>query len=255
MIDDIAERIDEYAAWLKDKTILRQMDSDWVEITSPYLDRHNDYVQIYARRNNGKYLLTDDGYTIADLLHSGCSLDSPKRKALLKLTLNGFGVREKDNQLEVETTAQDFPRRKHDLLQAILAVNDMFYMARSTVESLFLEDVTMWLDLNDIRYSPSIKFTGQSGFDHLFDFVIPKSKVQPERVLQTITRPNRETAQKTAFAWFDTQHVRPPNSKAYAFLNDQDRAIPPTVTGALESYEVIPVPWSRRESVLAELEA
>jgi hypothetical protein len=45
----------------------------------------------------------------------------------------------------------------------MLAVNDQFYLAKPIVESLFYEDVVQWLDANDIRYTPSVKFTGISG--------------------------------------------------------------------------------------------
>jgi hypothetical protein len=45
----------------------------------------------------------------------------------------------------------------------MLAVNDLFYLAKPIVESLFYEDVVQWLDANDIRYTPSVKFTGISG--------------------------------------------------------------------------------------------
>lgn len=78
----------------------RQLD-DWVEITTPYLDRHNDYLQIYARRQNGSYILTDDGYILSKLELSGCKLESPKRLALLQMTLNEFGVKLIDGALEV----------------------------------------------------------------------------------------------------------------------------------------------------------
>ena len=53
MINEIQTLLDQYMKWLKDKTALRQIE-DWVEITTPYLDRHNDYIQIYARRENGR---------------------------------------------------------------------------------------------------------------------------------------------------------------------------------------------------------
>jgi hypothetical protein len=52
MIDDIQGLIDKYLEWLKDKTQLRQVTDEWVEITTPYLDRHNDYVQIYIKRTS-----------------------------------------------------------------------------------------------------------------------------------------------------------------------------------------------------------
>jgi len=252
MIDEIQNLLDRYIVWLKDKTTLRQID-DWIEITTPYLDRHNDYLQIYARRQNGSYLLTDDGYVLNDLQQSGCKLDSAKRQDLLKMTLNGFGVQLHEGSLQIHASGDNFALRKHNLIQAMLAVNDLFYLAVPMVASLFYEDVVAWLDVHEIRYTPKVKFTGKSGYDHLFDFVIPKSRTRPERILQTINRPSRDTAQAVAFSWIDTKEVRPPDSTAYAFLNDSDQTISPGVIDALRNYEVNPVLWSGREATRQEL--
>lgn len=254
MIQDIQRLIDDYYAWLKDKTALRQIDQ-WVEITTPYLDRHNDYVQIYAKPAHGGFVLTDDGYTIEDLEHSGCKLESRKRQDLLRMTLNGFGVQMDGKALQIHASSENFALRKHNLVQAMLAVNDMFYLAVPMVVSLFYEDVVAWLDLHDVRYTPKVKFTGKTGYDHLFDFVIPKSKRQPERIIQTINRPNRDTAQAVVLSWIDTKEVRSPESRAYALLNDTEQTISSAVVDALRSYDVRPVSWSEREEVREELAA
>lgn len=121
MIDEIQTLLDQYMVWLKDKTALRQV-KDWIEITTPYLDRHNDYLQIYAKRENGGFLLTDDSYTIKDLRISGCELESKKRKDFLTLTLNGFGVKTDGDALVVHASADNFAMRKHNLIQAMLAL-------------------------------------------------------------------------------------------------------------------------------------
>ncbi len=254
MIREIQILIDDYYAWLKDKTILNQIDQ-WVEITTPYLDRHNDYLQIYARDANGGFVLTDDGYTIEDLAQNGCNLESPKRQDLLQMTLNGFGVHRDGRELQVLASADNFAIQKHNLLQAMLAVNDMFYMAAPTVANIFYEDVEAWLDLCDIRHTPKVKFTGQTGYDHLFDFVIPKSRERPERLIQTVNRPSRSTAQNVVLAWIDTKEVRTPGSRVYAFLNDSERKVDQTVMAALRSYDVRPVVWSQREDARMELAA
>ncbi|MHB8881719.1 MAG: DUF1829 domain-containing protein [Thermodesulfovibrionales bacterium] len=254
MIDEIQKLLDQYSAWLRDKTSLRQI-KDWIEITTPYLDRHNDYLQIYVKRDNGSLVLTDDGHTIEDLRMSGCELESKKRKDLLYQTLNGFGVKLTGEELTVHASPENFALRKHNLVQAMLAINDLFYLAVPMVASLFLEDVTAWLDLHDIRYTPKVKFTGKTGYDHLFDFVIPASKKQPERILQAINRPIRDTAQAVAFAWIDTKEVRPPNSRAYALLNDSEHAPSMAVIDALKNYNVSPIIWSKREEASLELAA
>lgn len=254
MIDDVRALLDTYASWLRDKTALREI-GDWIEITTPYLDRHNDYMQIYARRSEAGYLLTDDGYTIQDLEQSGTKLSSPKRQELLRLALNGFGVQLEDDRLEVHASRDTFALRKHNLVQAMLSVNDMFYLAVPMVASLFYEDVVAWLDLHEVRYTPKVKFTGKTGFDHLFDFVIPKSRLLPERIIETINRPNRDTAEAVAFKWIDTREVRPPDARAYALLNDTEHEVAPGVIDALANYDVHPVRWSRREQVREALTA
>jgi hypothetical protein len=254
MISEIQSLLDEYTHWLKEKTQVRQVD-EWVEITTPYIDRHNDYLQIYAQRHNSEYILSDAGYILQDLEQSGCKLDTPKRKALLMMTLNGFGVKLQRDMLEVHTSAANFAPSKHNLIQAMLAVNDLFCLATPMTASLFYEDVVAWLDTHEIRYTSNIKFTGHSGYDHLFDFIIPKSRTQPERIIKAISSPNRETAQVVAFSWFDSKDVRPPDSKAYAILNDTDRPVQASVLDALKSYDVNPIVWSMRDQTVDELVA
>ena len=69
MTEEIQALLDQYWDWLRDKTTLRQMNG-WVEITTPYLDRHNDRLQIYAMRQDGGYVLADGGYVLDDLVPS-----------------------------------------------------------------------------------------------------------------------------------------------------------------------------------------
>lgn len=254
MKDEIKDLLDKYWEWLKDKTVLRDI-GDWTEITTPYLDRHNDYVQIYARKESTGFALTDDSYTITDLEQSGCLLDSPKRQQLLKMTLNGFGVQMHDKALQVHASADNFGLRKHNLIQAMLAVNDLFYLSAPSVASLFYEDVVTWLDSADIRYTPKVGFKGKTGYDHLFDFVVPKSRRAPERIIRAINRPTRDNALLMVQAWIDTKEVRSPDSKAYAFLNDAEQPVSSSVSDALASCEVVAVPWSQRDSIRADLAA
>lgn len=254
MIDEIRALLDNYAAWLREKSALRQI-NDCVEITTPYLDRHNDLLQIYAKRSDFGYVLTDDGYIIEDLEQSGCELQTPKRQSLLKMVTNGFGVQLNDKRLEVKASSDNFAIRKHNLLQAMLSVNDLFFLAQPVVSALFFEDVVAWLELSEIRYTPQVKFMGKTGYDHLFDFVIPKSRQKPERIVKAINRPSKDTAQAFVFAWIDTREVRPAESVAYALLNDTDRVVSTDVIEALRSYQVNPVRWSERDSVRPEFTA
>ena len=263
--------IDNYYSWLKDKTAWKNV-NEWVEITSPYLDRNNDYIQIYLKKTNNNYLLTDDGETISGLQKEGCNLDSPKRQNLLQLTLRGYGVSEDNGQLKIKADSfKDFPLCKHSLIQAILAVNDMFYLASPHIVSLFFEDVRNWLDKCQIRYSERIPFKGQSNYIRNFDFLIPKSQKQSERLIKTINNPVKTSADSIIIDWLDTKDMRPQKSKLYTFINDSTKEAPVSdnkidlewnsqssigkVFEALRQYEIKPVLWSKRNKVKNELVA
>jgi hypothetical protein len=182
-------------------------------------------------------------------------LDSPKRQELLRTTLAGFGVQMDGEQLLMKATPENFSLKKHNLIQAMLAVNDLFYLASPYVASLFYEDVTQWLDLADIRYTPKVKFTGKSGYDHMFDFVIPRSRQQPERIIQAISNPKKDSAEALVFKWLDTKETRAPESRLYAFLNDSTSVVSPSVVDALRNYDLEPVLWSQREQAREALAA
>ncbi len=122
--DDAENLLKRYFDWLKDKTFLKSTGNEWVEITTPYLDRHNDCLQIYLKRNGTNILMTDDGYILDDLMSSGCDFTTRRRKELLTTILNSFGVQldEENHQLIIHSSTQDFPLKKHNLIQAMLAV-------------------------------------------------------------------------------------------------------------------------------------
>jgi hypothetical protein len=246
--------VESYVTWVRERLAAEQIDGV-CEITTPFLDRHNDRLQIFVERRGDRLRLTDDGYIIGDLESSGCVLDTPHRQEALQTVLNGFGVREEDGELIVEASERDFPKKKHSLLQAMLAVNDMFVMARHKVSRLFLEDVSRFLEDHDVRYTPNIEFTGRSGFVHRYDFVIPRSKAQPERILRAINNPTRDAATSMIFSWTDTRDTRPRDSTAWAVLNDAEREPNPDVLSALSQYEITALPWSRREDYLEQLSA
>ena len=255
MINEVQTLIDKYVLWLKDKTYLRELEG-WVEITTPYLDRHNDFIQLYITKDReGSFLISDDGYTISDLEFTGFSFDSPKRQELLNVTLNSYGIQSDKKTLSIKASEDNFALKKHNFIQSILAINDLFYLSSPFVSSLFLEDVMGFLDTHEVRYTPKVKFTGKSGYDHLFDFVIPKSKEKPERILKAINRPTKDQAESFLFAWMDTRDIRPKESTSFVFLNNKEFTPGASVLSSFKNYGVNPILWSNKDDYIRELAA
>lgn len=248
--------VDAYLSWLKQNTITNQLANDVVEISAPFLDRHNDYIQLYIAKDKDGFILTDDGYTISDLEMSGLTFHTQKRKEELKTILNGFGVStDQQGNLFCKCHASDFPEKKHSLIQAILAVNDLFVLSQSNVISIFTQDVEHFLQAHDIRYTKNANFRGKSGFAHAYDFVIPSSKHSPERLIRTINNLDRTNTQNVIFAWNDTVKMRSKDTKLFAFVNDIKKEPAFNCMDALREYNITPISWAEREKFIPELAA
>ena len=159
------ELVTDYVAWLKDSLTV-ECTGGACEITMPFLDRHNDHLQIYVTKHEDRIHLSDDGYIVSDLRSAGLDLNTPKRTKTVQVILNGFDVRRDGNQLKSEATTDNFGQKLHFFAQAMLAMNELCVLAQPRVATFFQEDVRSFLDEAGVRYSPDVKLTRKSGFDH-----------------------------------------------------------------------------------------
>ena len=118
---DIQVMIKEYTDWLYSGFTAVKV-GEYYELTTPYLDRYNDHLQIYVQQTaNGCYFLTDDGAIIRNLKSSGFSISrSPKRKDMLNRIARNFGVTINGDCLEIVATKSNYPQKKHMLLQSMM---------------------------------------------------------------------------------------------------------------------------------------
>ena len=134
----------------------------------------------------------------------------------------------------------------NNLIQAMLSVNDLFYLTQPMGHQFFTEDVTQWIYEKAIRFSHQVSFEGKSTFTHHYDFLIQKSKASPERLLKVINSLSYDYAKQVVFNWNDTRGTRPATSECFVLLNDAEE-IPSGVMTSLKQYVLFPIPWKRRE--------
>jgi hypothetical protein len=253
--EECRQLVDAYVEWLREGLNIQPL-NDVCELMTPFLDRHNDHLQIYATQRDGSILLSDDGYIFSELRTSGLELNTQKRKELVQEILNAFGIKLENGKLITEASTKTLGRKVHSLLQAMLAMNDLYLLAQPRVASYFWEDVQKFLDEHNVRYSPRVKLTGRSGFDQAIDFLIPKSQTRPERLLKAIANPTKATIGTYLWSLADTRAARTGHgeAEAYAFLDDRAHDIGRDVIDALNAYEVRPVLWHARDEHVNELE-
>lgn len=242
---DIQKMIDEYARWLKSEITFERI-GEYFEITTPYLDSANDYLQIYVRQDGEDLFFTDDGYTINSLKMGGFQF-TPPRKAHLNRILSQYGVKLCGDELTTKATPRDFPQKKHLLIQAMLRVDDMFAMSKSKVASLFLDDIQEFFAEKDIYYSENVQFTGTSGFSHSYDFLLQRTRNKPERLCQAVNVPNKTSMSNILFSWNDTKPVRKSDSQLVVILNDRN-SIARGIEDAFYNYDAKVIKWSERDS-------
>ncbi|MGM0520387.1 MAG: DUF1829 domain-containing protein [Campylobacterota bacterium] len=253
---DINQLVDKYIAFIKEGISVDKIEDNIFEIETPFLDRKNDFIAIYAvfdKDDKNNILLTDNGITMTELELNGLEFASTKRKRELHTILNGFGVQlGRDKSLFINATGENFAHKKHNLIQALLSVNDMFVLAQSKVMNLFFEDVGLYFDEHDIRYTSNIILEGKSHFNHKFEYLIPKSKNASERTIRLLNRPKTENLKATLFAFEDTRDSR--NGNGYIILNDEN-SIKSELIAAINEYNIKPILWSEKNKYIDELAA
>ena len=74
-----------YLGWLEENIEQFQINQSTFRLTLPFLDRNNDYVELYiVHKDDGTFYITDDGATLNDLDFNGFDFkSSEKRKNIL----------------------------------------------------------------------------------------------------------------------------------------------------------------------------
>jgi len=244
--------MNDYYAFLKEKTLVTANNSsDWVEISTPFIGLFNDTVDIYAKKQGNRIILSDDGNTLRDLELSGLEISrSPKRKEILDRILINYGVKINDDELTVEATEKDFPQKKLNLISAISETSDMYYLARHTVASVFREDVKNYLDEQELIYTPYFISKGSTGLEFTFDFQIAYRNT--EIVIKSFNSINKMNLPHFLFTWDDIKKVREQQTQkeiiGLAIINDIDREVSEEYLSALESKGAQHILWSQRHN-------
>lgn len=237
-----------YLDWLKSEITEEDLGNGYTEITAPFLDRHNDYIQIYIQAiKDGMYRISDDMYTITDLKMSGLDFKTPKRKQILQdiVRKRGIELDFKRDELYLIVSKNNLGEAQHQLFQAMLDINDLFYLNQSSIKSFFFEDVTKYFDSHEIYYSKDISLRGRSGYTQNFDFLLQRNKSHPERFIKLLNNPSRSHLERFIFSWTDIKEQRGEEGKFIVLINDQDKSID-THVAHLNEYDIQGIPWSKK---------
>lgn len=247
----IDQLLSDYYRFLKQKTIITEIpSSDWIEISTPFTDVFNDTIDIYAKKQNGKIILSDDGQTLKNLELSGVEISrSANRKEMLERILLNYGINLDNNkEFIAEATENTFPQKKLNLLSAISEANDLYVIAKHTVASLFREDVKTYLDERELVYTPYFISKGSTGLEFTFDFQIAYK--QTELLIKAFNSVNKLNLPHFLFTWDDVKQVRERQTEkkviGLAVINNEEREVKGEYLEALQNKGAEFILWSDR---------
>lgn len=253
MIDNLKKVYDE---WNQKKLILENFDG-FIEITTPFVDTHHDFIQLFLTiEGEKKFKITDDGYTLNELEMLGIDIkNSKKRNDFFKTTLKTFGVSfdEKSDELYVSfNNVNNYPETQHRLIQCMLRISDMLLTSRNTVISIFTEEIALFFEENNVLFIDGSNFIGTSGKPQNFDFVLPRSKKNSERLIKAINAPASENYRDSLFSWIDVKDVRK-KAEFVVLANDTNKPISENFLSPFRNYSVEVLAWSERKKWIEKL--
>lgn len=243
--------LDQYHAFVKSKTLVQEKTgTEWISIATPYLDMHNDAVEVYAKKNNGTIELNDDGQTLRNLNLYGVDLGrAGKRQDILESILLTYGIKLTGEELAVEANENNFAQKKLNLLSAISEINDLYVLSKPTVASVFKDDVKEYLDAHEIIYTPHFISKGSIGLEFTFDFQIAYRK--KEIVIKTFNSLNKNNLVNFLFSWDDIKQTRTKLTNkevvGLAVVNNEIKEPKPELIDALKSKGSEIIFWKDRE--------
>lgn len=244
--------VDGYYDWLREKTVIQKGETtDWFLINTPFLGAFNDTIEIYAQKKVNKIILSDNGETITNLELQGLHIQgSKKRRYILDTILLNYGIKFSNDELIIEADFDNFSQSKHNLLSAIIEINDLYVLSKNNVSSIFKEDVRTYLDNQDIIYTPDFISKGVTGLEFNFDFQIAQKN--KEIVIKSFNTINKSNLPTFLFSWEDIKPVREKITKkevkAIAIINDVDKEIKNEFIDALKSKNANFILWSEKDS-------
>ncbi|MGH1663475.1 DUF1828 domain-containing protein [Enterococcus avium] len=193
-MNEILDLKKRYSDWILENMNYSKIDSSTIRIETPFLDNDLDDVILYVDLlPNKRIIISDDGYTLANLESIGYSINNRtwKRKNILAEITNEYGIDfdSKSRELYIKTDFDKFAVSKHRLLQAVLKINDMFLLRPNFEPNVTFESVSKKLEQNDILFSTNYPAIGKGGITFIFDFSIP-TRQKKDKLVRIINTPN-----------------------------------------------------------------
>ena len=141
-------------------------------VFTPFLFEDGDHLSVVLKRENSKWLLSDEGHTFMHMTYELDERDMQRgtRQKVIGNALSMFHVDDRDGELLLWVPGNRFGDALYSFAQALLKITDVSYLSRERVRSTFLEDFKTLMsqnvpeqrrtfDWHDMQHDPQGNYT------------------------------------------------------------------------------------------------
>ena len=117
-------------------------------VFTPFMFEDGDHLSIILRKENGGWVLSDEGHTY---MHLTYDLDEKDlligtRQKIISNALSLFSVQDREGELLIPIPDDHYGDALYSFTQALLKITDISFLSRERVRSTFLEDFRTFME-------------------------------------------------------------------------------------------------------------
>lgn len=121
---------------------------DRFRVFTPFMFEDGDHLSIVLKRDNGSWMLSDEGHTYMHLTYDLDEKDLQRgtRQKIISNALTVFKVEDREGELIVNIEGDRYGDALYSFVQALLKITDVNYLSRERVRSTFMEDFRAFME-------------------------------------------------------------------------------------------------------------
>lgn len=125
-----------------EKLIISSEGMERFRIFTPFMFEDGDHLAIVMKKDNGNWVLSDEGHTYMHLTYDLDEKDLQRgaRQKIITNALSVYKVDDREGELIISIEDDQYGDALYSFIQALFRITDITYLSRERVRSTFMED-------------------------------------------------------------------------------------------------------------------
>lgn len=117
-------------------------------VFTPFMFEDGDHLSIVLKKENGTWILSDEGHTYMHLTYDLDEKDLQRgtRQKIISNAISVFSVQDREGELIISIPDNRYGDALYSFIQALLRITDVTYLSRERVRSTFMEDFRAFME-------------------------------------------------------------------------------------------------------------